>query len=193
MFAQDRDLLALEPNLFRDVSWTGQFLAQDTCVLASGALVVNTIDLEALAVNTGMVVLVNNQPLEVILRADSSTLQVSLLRSDPADNTRPPADQSSATVRISTFLPQLGIVHAQLLRMFGLMSTYNWYAQGQPAGVATELGVLNPSELVLMESLGALHLIYSAASALLGSQSPAAERAELYRQRFAEERWRAKA
>lgn len=56
-----------------------------------------------------------------------------------------------------------------------------------------ESQILNPRDLTLVESLGALHLIYSAASAALSEDSPQAQRARMYQQRFASERWRARA
>ena len=63
----------------------------------------------------------------------------------------------------------------------------------EPAGEALadeldETAVLNPAALSRLEALGALHVIYAGASAGQGSDSPAALRAAMYRDRFAAER-----
>jgi hypothetical protein len=60
-------------------------------------------------------------------------------------------------------------------------------------GIVSESSILNPADLTLVECLGALHLIYSAASAALADTSPLAQRARMYQERFAKERWRARA
>jgi hypothetical protein len=56
-----------------------------------------------------------------------------------------------------------------------------------------EASVLNPRDLALVEALGVLHLIYSSAAAPLGDGNTLAARAEHFRDRFAHERWRARA
>lgn len=53
-----------------------------------------------------------------------------------------------------------------------------------------EASVKSPWALRLLVSLGALHLVYAAASALAPVGSPLRERAEMYRERFAAERQR---
>jgi hypothetical protein len=86
-------------------------------------------------------------------------------------------------VIIATFAPQIALVHAQVLRMLGI-------EPGAPAspGSVTESSITNSASLTLVESLGALHLIYTAAAALSGPASVLGARADQYRRRFSEER-----
>jgi hypothetical protein len=189
MFSADRHLLSLEPNLFRDVA----FLAQ-TLALTSGSLSAGTLTLDDPvptgpgAVERGGVALVGRTALEILTVSSSTSLIVSLSRPDPTGPQILPANRAADPVAITSFRPQLAIIHRQLLAMLGI----NPDAAPAP-GIVTEADILNPQDLSLVESLGALHLIYSAAAAALSDTSPQARRAEMYRQRFNEERWRARA
>ncbi|HMN40462.1 MAG TPA: hypothetical protein PKE29_06415 [Phycisphaerales bacterium] len=187
MFAHDRDLLAIEPNLFRDVAWLAQTIALTTGTLEAGTLTMA----DAVPPGTvapGMVCVVSRAPLEIIAVPSSDTLTLSLTRIDPAGPQLVPADRSDAAVSISAFTPQLALTHAQLLRMLGITSDL---VTGP--GVVTEESILNPRDLTLVECLGALHLIYSAGAAALADTSPLAQRARMYQDRFARERWRVRA
>ena len=188
-FATDRDLLILEPNLVRDVGWAGQTLARGNGSVAGSRLTIDAIDLQVRAVTIGMVALVGGLPLEITGFVNSSTAEVSLIRDNPAAPVRPPFNLAPSPTSITTFSPQIALAHAQLLRMFGLEPA------GSPAAALacamTEDRVTNARDLSLLESLCALHMIYSAASAMLGPDSAPGRRADLYAQRFAAERFRA--
>jgi hypothetical protein len=187
MFAADRDLLAIEPNLFRDVSFLAQTVIQTTGALTSGTLVLDD-PAPADAVAVGGVVVVGRAPLEILEVTDAATLVVSLTRPDIAGPQLVPADRTGVAVVIATFGPQLALTHDQLLRMLGIEPG------ATPApGVMTEANITNPRDLVLLECLGALHLIYAAAGASLPADSPLAQRSAMYLERFAKERWRARA
>ena len=120
-FANDRDLLAFEPNLFRDVPFFSQqrLTASDAAVtgttLASAAA-----DFAALAISVGDIVLVDDQPLEVLSRQDAHTLSVSQLRASLLDDAIAPTPAADAKLMIRTFTPQITIVHESLLRIIGL-------------------------------------------------------------------------
>ena len=187
MFAQDRDLLAIEPNLFRDVSFLAQTILQTTGTLSAGTLTLDDA-LPTGAAAVGQVIVVNRAPLEIIGVTDATTLVVSLTRPDVSGPQLVPADRTGAPVLLATFSPQLGLVHDQLLRMLGIEP-----GATLAPGVITEADITNPRDLVLLECLGALHLIYTAASAPLPDDSPQAQRARMYQERFAKERWRARA
>src|SRR3954470_14123560 len=70
MFASDRDLLAMEPNLFRDVGWVGQRLVSGTGGVAGTTLTLTAqdVDFEDGGVGAGCVVLVDGAPYEVLAR-----------------------------------------------------------------------------------------------------------------------------
>jgi hypothetical protein len=187
MFATDRDLLAIEPNLFRDVAWLAQTIAQTTGTLEAGTLTLADA-VPAGAVEVGMVCVVGRSPLEILEVVGTDTLRVSLTRIDVAGPQLMPMDRVDASVTIATFGPQLGLVHGQLLRMLGITSDL---VTGP--GVVTEASIVNPRDLWLVECFGALNLVYAAAAAALPETSPAAQRAKMYQERFAKERWRVRA
>ena len=188
MFATDRDVLTLEPSAFRDIAWAGQTLVTGTATIAGTTLTMATQDvgLDAARVDAGMVVVVGDTAYEVIARLSSSQLTVSKVRPGVEDDPLPGLVAVAQAARVSSFGPQLAIVHAQVVRMLGLASG--------PAGGGDGPGedaVLNPDELARLVAVGALHLVYSSAAAALGADSAPGQRAEHYREMFNEERRRA--
>ncbi|MEZ6233768.1 MAG: hypothetical protein R3B68_06225 [Phycisphaerales bacterium] len=186
MFTKDRDLLALEPALFRDVAWIAQRLVRGTGTIAGTTLTLATADttLEAAGVTTGHVLSYDNVALEVVERLSATTATVSRPRPDPDDPPIPPAPSAANLLaEITTFAPQIAIIHDQLLRMLGI-------DPADPGAEITETNITNPRSLILPEALGALHLIYTAAAAPQRRDGPLAERADMYRRRYAQERQR---
>jgi hypothetical protein len=188
MFTTDRDLLALEPNLFRDVSWQAQTLAIGAGTLVAGTLTLDAPVLAGTGIGAGHVVVVGLTPMEVLDAPADDVLIVSLIRPDPSGPQIIPADRTDAPVILGTFAPQRALTHRQLLAMLGIR-------EGSPRTPddVVESQIVNPRDLTLAESLGTLHLIYSAASAALPETSPQAQRARMYQERFAKERWRCRA
>ncbi|MDX2116300.1 MAG: hypothetical protein SFZ24_11875 [Planctomycetota bacterium] len=191
MFATDRDLLVLEPRLFFDVSWTAQKLfesASGGAVSTPGdTLTVAGAGFDALRVGAGMIALVGTAPvtpLEVIARTGATTLSVSRLRAATSDEALPAPAGTGLRVVIHTFAPQIGLVHAQLLRLVGIDPDH------PPHDGPSASSITNPRRFALAEALGALHLIFASAAALTGESSPAWARAQMYAQRFREERSR---
>ncbi len=186
MFAFDRDLLVLEPNLFRDVMFLSQRLLSTTGAIAGGVLTLASGDAEAAGIQAGHIVLHDQRPLEVVERLSSTTLSVSLMRASMDDPPIVPSDAASAAVTITTFAPQIALVHAEILAMLGV-------GVSGGTGPVTEDHIVNPREMARAEALGALHLVYEAAAPLAGIGSAVWSRAAMYRVRFARERWRAAA
>ncbi len=187
MFASDRDLLTLEPNLFRDISFLAQTLAVTTGSLSGGTLTLADA-IPTGTVGPGNVALVGRTPMEILSAPAADTLIVSLTRPDPTGPQIIPPDRTDESVAVTSFRPQIAIIHRQLLAMLAISP------DAAPAiGIVTEASITNPRDLVLVESLGTLHLIYAAASAALPETAPAAQRARMYLDRFAKERWRARA
>lgn len=186
MFANDVDLVRFEPGLFDMVGWSGQRRLSATGSITGGVLVLNApADAQTAGVISGDVVRVGGVPMEVISVAFSDVLLVSRIGAQGA-TPLPPIDQPSAQVEVSTFRPQIGLVHRQVLRSVGI-DPDGPLADDEPA----EAAILNPDSLRTLEALGALHLVFSAAAALAPGGSPLAERANWYRQRYADERTRA--
>lgn len=195
MFTTDRDLIILEPRLFFDISWTAQKLLDsasggsinsggDTLTLAGAAF-------DALGIGAGFIALIGTNPvtpLEVVARLSATTLQVSRLRASESDALIPAASGSSLKVVIHTFRPQLGVIHSQLLRLVGIEPGSPSLSAG--GGTPGEADITNPRAFALAEALGALHLIFASAAALVGMDSPLWIKAQMYRDRFRAERSR---
>jgi hypothetical protein len=189
MFATDRDLLIIEPTLVRDVSFLAQEPVRGTGNLSGTTLTLAGASFTGAGVGPGHVALVGRTPLEILAVTGASTATVSLLRESTAAPAIGPQAASGAPVAVVTFRPQIALAHAQLLRLFGLRPAGSALLEGE----ADESAVVNAAELAHFEALGALHLIYAAAAALAGDATPIAQRASMYRDRFARERWRARA
>lgn len=175
MFTTDRDLLPLEPSLFRDVAWSGQrLLAQEGSIVGNTLTLLGT-DLAALGVTTGHVVTISGTPYEVIARPTSTTLTISRPRAFPTDPILPPSPGTELAVEITTFAPQRALAHAHLRRAAGLDP-----AGSTNPGAVTTAHVLNQSDAALAEALAALHLIFSAAAILTPDSSPLNQRAAAY-------------
>jgi hypothetical protein len=189
MFATDRDLLALEPNLFRDVGWISQRLVIGTGSVAGATLTLSAQDvtLAQAHIEPGHIVLMDGAPYEVLARPSDTTLTISRLRDDPEGDPLAPSPATGKPVVIYTFRPQIALIHAQILRMLGLEP-----AASDVAGVPTESNITNPAALRHLECLGALYLIYTAATAPDATWRTSHEfnRAQIYRDRFAAERHR---
>lgn len=183
MFANDRDLLLLEPNIFRDVAWVGQRLLNTTGSSSGSLLTITTGDFAAVGVGAGNVVIYDATPCEVTSVVAGNKVNVSLIRADPSGAVIPPPALGTKSVVVPTFRPQLQLAHTQVLRMLGIEPT-----DAAEIGALTEERIVNQRTLWLVTALSALHLIYAAAAALSGPDSPLGERSEMYRRLFAEER-----
>ena len=189
MWASDRDLLAIEPGVFRDVLWTGQQLMSGVVNIGAAGIVTLPGPLPvASGVVAGLVMLLRTRACEVVGSTGATTISVSLARVSAGDAAIPPPVETGVAASIVSFRPQIALVHRQLLGMLGLRDAGS-INDGRPS----EDDVTNPDELVTLEALGALHAVYSAAAALSGDASPAGQRAAHFAQRYAQERWRASA
>jgi sugar (pentulose or hexulose) kinase len=183
MFTGDRDLLVLEPNLLRDIGWVGQRLVSATGSVSGTTVTVTGADLVAAGVSPGMVALYDATPIEITAVVSTTAATVSLIRAEPDGALIPPPAMGSKPVIIATFVPQIALVHSQVLRLLGIDPE----GEGEGGG-PTEADITNARSLWLVEALGTLYTIYSAAAALAAPDSALAARAEMYRRRFAEER-----
>ncbi|MBC7773542.1 MAG: hypothetical protein H7210_13685, partial [Pyrinomonadaceae bacterium] len=116
MFANDRDLLLLEPNLFRDLAWVGQRLLVTTGSVSGSVLTLISGDFNSVGIGFGCVALYDATPTEITNIAAANAATVSLIRADPAGAIVPPLALGIKPVIVSTFRPQLALVHHQVLR-----------------------------------------------------------------------------
>ncbi len=194
MFATDRDLWILEPRLFDDIAFSAQTrLFNQPCTVSSSSqrLIFTGINLETLAITPGMVIALTGYGRFEVTQVESATvLGVSRLRSasDAPAVPIPAPDDTETNATILTFTPQIDLAHRGLLALLGIE------AGDQPdtpaPGSVYASQITNPYALVRAEALAALHLIYSAASALASSGTLHTQRAEMYANRAATERQR---
>jgi hypothetical protein len=188
MFATDRDLLVIEPNLFRDLFWVGQRLTRGVGSVSGTTLTIASpeVAFDAANVGAGHVVCVNGVSYEVTARLSATQLTISRVRAEGSTANVPPTAATNVECWVATFAPQIEMTHRQVVRMAGVAPGAGPYPQGEIG----EGAITNASELVRLEALGALSLIYTAASAGAAMDSPASRRASLYRRLFGEERGR---
>src|SRR5688572_14979370 len=185
MFTADRDLLTLEPNVFRDAGWVGQRLLATTGSVSGATLTIVSGSFTTAGIAPGHVLVYDAIALEVITVNSATAATVSILRASLTDPAIPPPALGVKGVACWTFRPQIALVHTQVLRMLGIDP------DASSDAMVSEASIINPASLALAESLGTLHLVYSAAAALSQADSSLAARAQMYRQRFGEERHRA--
>jgi len=188
MFATDRDLLVLEPYLFRDHAWVGQRLARGNATIADGSIDFSVVDVEldVAQVAAGCVVTVLGSSYEITGNVGTKSASVSRLRSSIGGPTIMVSDTAESDAWIVSFRPQIAMVHRQILRMAGIEPD----APAPTDGRLGESAITNGVALVTLEALGTLHLIFAAAASVAGPTSPAAIRAQMYRDLFREERRR---
>jgi hypothetical protein len=188
MTATDRDLLALEPNLFRDLGWLGQRLVSGAGSIAGTTLTLSSSDvgLDDAGIGPGHIVQVDQTPYEVIERLSATELTVSRLRSSDDGDVIPPTPVSAKPVALYTFAPQIALARASTLRLLGI-------DPGEPAeGVLTESSILVANGLRWVVTLAALHLIFAAAGSpgAPAGADPASAKAAMYQDRVGAERQR---
>lgn len=186
-FATDRDILAIEPNAFRDLAWLGQRLIKAIGDVSGTTLTLTSHDhdLEAVDARAGSVVLIAGIAHEILSRTDGTHAEISKIRADTDAPAIPPDAGTDLEVLIFTFAPQLAIVHREALRLAGIEPS-------DPAATPSEADITNPRALVPLEVFGALHIAYAAASALSGRDSHLAARASAYAALVSRERARAR-
>lgn len=180
MFAQDRDMLAIEPHAFTDALWAGRRLASGSAGISGTTLTATSASATFIEAQTapGQVVVFNGVPLEIVEVTSGTVLEVSKLRASVDDDPLPPGNGAGVSFTVVSFAPQLAIVHRQLLGMLGL---------DRPDGPGAEV-VVDTASLAHAEALGALHLVYAAASALSGPNSALGARAAMYADMFSRAR-----
>ena len=178
-FSTDRDLLLIEPHVFRDVPLMSQQLLEITDASITGTTLASaTADFAAAQLDVGSVVLIQDSDTacEVIEVVNANTLSVSLPRADPNTAAIPVGDGSGLTVVARTFAPQAAMAHGLLLRLTGM--------DHDVEEEITAESIVSTSVMAHLEALGTLELVYAAASTLTGDNDEVTAKATQYRQRF---------
>lgn len=195
MFAQDRDLLIHEPTLFDTVGFAAQRLVGPvTASIAAGStlLDLDAGDMETPDVGPGEVVALSGLgTVEVVSRVTFQALAVSRLRADVNAAAVAPSESAwSGEATVWTFAPQIALVHRSLLAAMGIEEGEAPGEGAEPTGgghgpvfYASQLVDTHPWRHA--EALGALHLVYAAASVNKTTDDPLWHAAERYRVAFA--------
>lgn len=185
-FASNRDLVILEPNLFRDIAFAGQRLINASDGVVSGTTLTSaSSDFEAAGVGAGDVVLIADVPAEVVTRDSPTALTVSRLRPDVSGPAIAPSPGTNLRIEIVNFGPQIELVHRQVMRTVGI-------EPDDPNGVVSVAMVINGSMVAHIEALGTIYMLMAGASALIGRDGVLWNKAKLYRDRFDGARQRAR-
>lgn len=165
MFATDRDLLVIEPHLFRDLGFLGQRVLSASGDVSGTVLSLTTpgASFAGAGVQPGHVLLLAGVACEVVDVPAPSQATVSLIRAARDGPPVAPAPGVGVSVESWTFGPQIGIVHEQLLRVMGV---------GVSLEAPSESQIIGPEGLATLEALGTLHVLYAAAGALSHAASP---------------------
>lgn len=184
MFALDRDLLALEPTLFRDLQWAGQTLVRGNIVSSAlGAQFELDVDLTSRGVTPGSVVVALGVSFEVSDVLGATEFRVTLPRDTLESAAVSPGSIGSGLAWVVSFRAQIAIAHRNVLAMAGID------ADAAPApDVVTQDRIVNWRSLRYIEAMAALKLIWAAAGVGLDERHPANQRAAEYGARFREAR-----
>jgi len=179
-FAHDRDLIATEPNLLRDLPMLSQQRLYVNDAAVSGVtLTSNAADFLAAQLDTGSVVLLDGVPLEVMEAVDAGTLVVSMLRSQSESLAIPPGDRIDGGLVVRTFGPQIERVHRALLERLGISTPTE-----QRETTWTVDMISSTDRMVELETLGTLAHVYTMAQAMTGDGRALRERAAHYQQAY---------
>lgn len=171
-FAQDRDILVMEPSVFTRAAFVGQRVTRGEATVSGTTLTASSSQpaLNASGVPAGAVVLFADAALEVVSVDGPAAMTVSRTRvSGAAEALAPAVDGSAAGFEVVTFGPLLSVVHGELLRRLGVDSA---------------AAVLAPEVFRRLEVLGALALAWGSAAAGLGDTAGEQVRSEQWARRF---------
>ncbi|MCE9590164.1 MAG: hypothetical protein K8S99_06535 [Planctomycetes bacterium] len=178
IFTTDRDLLAHEPSLARDVPLPGQQLARADDVAITGATLVSaSSDFVAAGVEAGHVALVNDTPIEITGRTNATTLTVSRIRAAADDPVIPPGDGTGLVMIVRTYRPQIQAVHDLLMARLGI-------DPDDPGSIHTEESILSVGLMRRMETLATLERVFAAGAAISGENRELWHKAAYFRRRF---------
>lgn len=175
-FASDRDVLALEPSVFRDIVFEPQVLVRASDGLIAGSVLSSlSSDFEAAGVDAGSVIVIGETAREVIARLSATTLSLSQLRASVNDPVIPVPSGTGLTILVGTFLPQITESHQRVMRALGTTAPED------------ESAVVVDEHLRRLEAIGALQHVYAAAANEPSPDDPSWARGLWYGDRFARE------
>ncbi len=173
-FINDAELLAYEPNAFIDLPYTSQQLFRTEDATIDQQTVTSAVGgFDGLAAQQVAVIGCETVPhsAHAIAAIDSDT-QLTLVTAPVGL-----AQTTNLTLSVRSFGPQIGLVHAELMRALGL-------DPDNPDNTLNESAVISQGTVMRLEALGALWLAYNAAASLAGDNRTVREKAEHYRLRY---------
>jgi len=177
-FIIDRDLLVIDSAVFVQGVDVGTKLAKGGDGVVSGTTFTSAaIDFEAQGVDEGHVIVVTDEPLEIIARPGSTSLTVSRPRMETEDPTIPPTSGSSLKFSVTTFERQIAQAHAWALGVLGL-------DPHDPVQPLDEAAVVNVDDFARIIALRTICDVFASAAAADTLDASLAQQANVYRDRL---------
>lgn len=170
-FCTDADLLAWEPNIFRDAPFASQTLLAGTGTLSGTEFTIISGSFEAAGIDTGHVIVLGGDAdgcFPIMSVDEEQSITVSVVTAGPEN--RAPNASGSLPFIVRTFWPQRMIVSELIAQAAGVVIADD--------GTTTP-AIVNPEALARACALGTLQLIYSALAAV-ADDARAGNRAALY-------------
>ncbi len=181
-FCHDRDLLAIEPDVFTTAGFAGQELISDSDGAISGTSFTSAAgDFVTTGIAAGMVVSITPsaggaRSYEIISVDSATSMTVSILRADTDDPATPPQAASGLSYSVRTFGPQIGGVSSTLAEKLRQLS--------EVAGVASA-DFADSAQLRYATAHGTLSSIFLARADNAAPFDANWIKAQYYREQFA--------
>lgn len=181
MLAQDRDVVVIEPNLYRDVIFASQRLARGTCEIVefSFGATDSDVSLDTSGIVPGDVVVAGGVAYEIMAMGGATDLTISRVREDREGPLVMPPSLGPLSFHVATIRPQLRCARELVLRMAGIPA-YGEAVAGSPRAE----NVTNARDLISAQVYAALAMVYSALGAGQGNEGAMNQRAALMQRRF---------
>jgi len=181
MLAQDRDVVVIEPNIYRDVIFASQRLARGTCEIVefSFGATESDVALDTAGILPGDVVVAGGVAYEIMGLGGATDLSISRVREDREGPLVMPPTLGAISFHVATLRPQLRCARELLLRMAGIPS-YGETVAGSPRAEH----VTNARDLIAAQVYATLAMVYSALGAGQGNEGAMNQRAALMQRRF---------
>ncbi|HWB18859.1 MAG TPA: hypothetical protein VG711_01045 [Phycisphaerales bacterium] len=179
MVTKDRDLAAMDANLFIDAASVAMILGKGTGVsVRNGMMTINDFDLLEIA-QPGQIVAATatgGQVVEILEVVDASTLDVSVPRVSESDSKIPPSESDGVDMNLLSFAPFLAASTTWVLREFRM----DQIAEGS---TQSEI-VANSDSLKRLLLTHAIAEIYASAAAKSADDASLQARATLWKTRL---------
>ena len=159
MLITDTTLLRLAPHVFSDASDLATILIDGTDGVVSGSQFTSAgSDFTINDIDTGNVIVIDGNPVEIDARQSATQLDVSRARASDADALIPPGDGSTLTFSVPTFERQIAEQQAWVLGALGIDPSH-------PETGLDETSIIDTADVEILIALRAIAHLYEVAAA----------------------------